>query len=274
MGGREDFDRALEAIMAEKREQLGGPPTPDELLAYLDGELDDASRQSIEARIAVYPDAARALADLSAFPDVELAPGTVEPTDEEVAETWEALRPKLETIRSVPPPQPVPTAPAPPKPAETFRRRPPPVWSLAAAALILLAAGWALGFLAGRGASVQQPEAAVNVAIAELFPLGEITRSAPAEVALPAESEELVLVLGSVDEGRFADYRVEMVDAAGGRTWSSQGLRPTSLGTFHLAFRRGALAPGTYQIHLYGQEGERSTLLATYGLRLLEESGR
>lgn len=268
MGGREDFDRALEAIMAEKREQLGGPPTPEELLAYLDGELDDAERQSIEARIAVYPDAARALADLSSFPDVEPAPGTVEPADEEVAATWEVLRRKLGGVRPAPP--------APLRPAEIGPRRRTPVWKLAAAALVILAAGWIGGFLVGRSASVPQPQAAVNVAIAELAPLEDAARSAPAAVELPARSEELVLVLGlpdGADEGRFADYRAELVDANGARLWSRPGLRPTSLGTFHLAFRRGALAPGTYQIHLYGQEGERGTLLATYGLRLLEAPG-
>jgi hypothetical protein len=265
MGGREDFDRALEAIMAEKREQLGGPPTPEELLAYLDGELDDAARQSIEARIAVYPDAARALADLSSFPDVEPAPGTVEPTDEEVAATWEALRQKLDGVRPAPP--------TPLKPVEIGPRHRTPVWKLAAAALIVLAAGWTGGFLVGRSASVPQPQAAVNVTIAELAPLTDATRSSPAAVELPVGSEELVIVLGLTDEGRFADYRAELVDANGARLWSRPGLRPTSLGTFHLAFRRGALAPGTYQIHLYGQEGERGTLLATYGLRLLEAPG-
>lgn len=265
MGGREDFDRALGAIMAEKREQLGGPPTPEELLAYLDGELDGAARESIEARIAVYPEAARALADLSSFPDVEPAPGTAEPTDEEVAATWQALRRKLGDVK--------PARPTPPRPVEIGPRRRTSVWKLAAAALVMLAAGWTGGFLAGRNASAPQPQAAVNVTISELAPLTDATRSAPETVELPAGSEELVLVLGLADEGRFTEYRAEVVDAAGARLWSGQGLRPTALGTFHLAFRRGALAPGTYQILLYGQEGERGTLLATYGLRLLEAPG-
>jgi anti-sigma factor RsiW len=267
MGGREDFDRALEAIVAEKREQLGEPPTPEELLAYLDGELDDAARQVIEAKIAVYPDAARALADLASFPDVEPAPGTVEPTDEEIAATWQALRQRLGETRPAAPPPRVLAAPS--------RPRRLPAWKLAAAAALVLAA-WTAGFLMGRSASAPQPEAAVNVVIAELSPLETAIRSSPAAVELPARSEELVLVLGlaaDADEGPFADYRAEIVDASGGRLWSRQGLRPTPLGTFHLAFRRGALAPGTYQIHLYGQEGERNTLLATYGLQLLEESG-
>jgi hypothetical protein len=269
MGGREDFDRALEAIVAEKREQLGEPPTPEELLAYLDGELDDAARQVIEAKIAVYPDAARALADLASFPDVEPAPGTVEPTDEEIAATWHVLRHRLGDTQPVSPPLPISIPSATP----VSRPRRLPAWRLAAAAAIVLAAGWAAGFLMGRSVSAPQPEAAVNVAIAELAPLEDANRSSPESVEMPARSEELVLVLGLADEGNFPDYGAEIVDAAGAKLWSRQGLRPTSLGTFHLAFRRGALAPGTYQIHLYGQDGERGTLLATYGLRLLEEPG-
>ncbi len=78
VGGQEDLDKSLKAIMAVKRDELGEPPTPEELLAYRDGRIDPAERRRMEARIAVYPDAARALADLAAFPAVEPAPGTPE----------------------------------------------------------------------------------------------------------------------------------------------------------------------------------------------------
>src|SRR5690349_19328485 len=93
MGGREDLDRAVKTIMASKREELGGAPTPEELIAYHDGLLDPAARQSVEERLAVHPDAARALADLAAFPDLEGAP---ELPDEEMDARWEAFRQRSE----------------------------------------------------------------------------------------------------------------------------------------------------------------------------------
>ncbi|MFP5287044.1 MAG: hypothetical protein ACLGI9_14985, partial [Thermoanaerobaculia bacterium] len=98
--------------MAAKREELGGPPTPEELLAYRDGRLDPAARQSVEARLALHPDAARALADLAAFPEVEPAPGTAELSDEEVEARWMALREKLGEVEKSPhPPAPFPGPP-------------------------------------------------------------------------------------------------------------------------------------------------------------------
>src|SRR5258708_36384544 len=81
--------------MATKRDQWGEPPSPEELLAYRDGLLDPAERQRIEDRIAVYSDAARALADLAAFPEVEPAPGTPELSAEDIAARWLTFRQRL-----------------------------------------------------------------------------------------------------------------------------------------------------------------------------------
>lgn len=258
--GHEDLDNALRAIMAAKREELGEPPTPEELLAYRDGRLDAAARQSVEARLAVHPDAARALADLAAFPEVEPAPGTPELSDEEVEARWMALREKLGEVESPPPPGP---------PLPVLRARPPSALKLAAGALVALG----IGFLAGRASRPDLPEGAVNVTIAELTPVEEGGVRAASEVEVSEESEELVLVLGLLDPREHPDYEAEILDPDGARRWSRQGLRPTPLGTFHLGFRRDVLPPGTYRIHLFGREGNRKTLLATYDLWLVEGSG-
>ncbi len=268
MGGREDLKKAVEAIVAAKRDELGGPPTPGEILAYRDGRLEGSARNGVEARIAADPEASRVLADLADFPNVKPAPGTTEPSDEEIAATWQALRQKLDQVRPA-------TAPPAPLRLDVHRGWSSPrveSWRVAAAAVVVLAAGWTAGYLMGGRATAPKPEAAVNVAIAELAPLEDATRSAAATVELPARAEELVLVLGVADEGSFPDYGVEILDAAGRPLSARQGLRPTELGTFHLAFGRGALPAGVYQIRLLGRNGEQDTLLATYGLRLLEAS--
>lgn len=267
--GREDLENALRAIMAAKREELGEPPTPEELLAYRDGRLDAAARQSVEARLALYPDAARALADLAAFPEVEPAPGTPELSDEDVEARWMALREKLGEVEK-------PLIPGP-----SGRGEPPPTHSGAvspssgSASSLKLAAGALLalgvGFLAGR-ASHPDPEGAVNVTIAELTPVEEGGVRAASEVEVSEFSEELVLVLGLLDPGEYPDYEAEILDPDGVRRWSRQGLRPTPLGTFHLGFRRDVLPPGSYQVLLFGLGGDRRTRLATYDLRLAEDS--
>jgi anti-sigma factor RsiW len=268
VGGREDLERALKAIVAAKREELGEPPAPEELLAYRDGELDVAARQALEARIALHPEVARTLADLAAFPDVEPAPGTWEPSEEDVAAAWQALRRRLGQPAASEPIRRPEAVEAPRATSPRIRTFSP--LRLATAASILLALGWVAGFLTARA---PRSDSAVNVAIVELEPVAEGARSSPQAVELPARSEELVLVLGLADEGEFPDYEAEILDAAGARLWARQGLRPTSLDTFHLAFRRGALPPGTYRAHLYGRHGERRTLLATYSLRFVEPPG-
>lgn len=273
MGGHDDLINSLEAIMAARREELGEPPTPEELLAYRDGRLSPEQRRTIEAKIAVYPDAARALADLRAFPVVAPAPGTPELSDDEIGLRWQTFRKRLGELPPPTRPQVADRAalaqiPAPPRPSIRGWRSAP---RLAAAALVAVTLGWAAGFLAGRG-SRHRSDSAVNIQLAELAPAGQGgLRSAATAVEMPASAEELVLILGAPtpQEREFPDYEAEMVDAAGLRVWSRQGLRPTSLGTFHLSFRRGALAPGSYRVHLFGRAGPGRTLVTTYDLRLL-----
>lgn len=272
MGGQEDLVASLKAIMAAKREELGAAPTPEELLEYRDGGLDPEARQRLEARIAVFPDAARALADLAAFPDVEPAPGTPELSEAEIGERWQAFRQRLAEL-----PEPRATArvaPANPSAAGPRRsRRWPSFMAIAASLLIALVAVWVDGYVRGRRAHDLSPSA-VNVTIAELAPMetgGE--RSAPGRVSFPESSEELVLVLGAPEKDDFPLYEVVVRDRDGRAVWSRQGLSPTPLGTFHLAFRRGLLKADRYRIELFGRDGERRTRLATYELRLAGAPG-
>jgi len=268
VGGQDDLDKSVKAIMAARREELGEPPTPDELLAYRDGRLDPAERQRLEARIAVYPDAARALADLAAFPAVEPAPGTPELSDEEIGARWQAFRERL--------PGRVPSLPWPlsPRGREGEKREEKErgggfSLKLAAAVLAALAIGGAAGYFGGR-ASREVPGSAINVNIAELTPVEEGgSRSTPAVLEVPEGSEELVLVLATPVQKDFSDYEAEIVDAKGARLWSRQGLRPTAMGTFQVSFRSGALTPGTLHVRLFGREGTVRTLLGTYEVTLV-----
>ncbi len=272
MGGQEDFVASLEAIMAGRREALREPPTPEELLAYRDGRLDEAERRAIEAKIDVYPDAARALADLSAFPEVEPAPGAPAISEAEVAGRWQGFRQRLGEggERSQAPyggePEWATAAGA------TPRRR--SLAPLAVAAAVALAVGSVGGFFVGRALRDAQPKADINVTIAELAPLDEDrSRSGDtATVELAASSEALVLILGLTEppgEGEFSDYQVEIVDSEGSTVWSREGLRPSPLGDFHLSLRRGALKPGAYRIQLFGATELARTQLAAYELRLI-----
>lgn len=264
MSGRDDLAAAREAIMARKREELGEPPTPEELLAWRDGRLDTAARELLEARIAVYPDAARALADLAAFPDVDPGPGTPALSDEEIDAGWAAFRQRLEKL-----PRPVPVAVTADRPV--FGRLIP--WQTVAAAILFMALGQLIGYALGR-ASRTVPESPVsparNVTIAELEPLAEGGfRSSVAPVELPATSEAVVLILALPGTEEFSGYEAEILDQNGTRRWSGDGLVPSSLGTIQVSFPRAAFAPGVYGVDLFGVDrAGRTKKVARYELRV------
>jgi anti-sigma factor RsiW len=270
VGGQEDLDKSLKAIMAARREELSEPPTPDELLAYRDGRLDPAERQRLETRIAVFPDASRALADLATFPAVEPAPGTPELSEEEIGARWQAFRERLPE-RAPAPSLPWPLSPRGREGEKTEEKERGGGFSLklAAAVLAALAIGGAAGYFSGR-ASREVPGSAINVNIAELSPVEEGgSRSAPATLEVPEGSEELVLVLATPVQKDFSEYEAEILDAKGARLWSRPGLRPTAMGTFQVSFRRGALRPGKLSVRLFGREGKGRTLLGTYEVTLV-----
>jgi hypothetical protein len=270
VGGQEDLGKSLKAIMATKRKDAGEPPSPEELLAYRDGRLDAAERQRIEERIALYPDAARALADLAAFPDLEPAPGTPELSDEEIDARWQTFRSKLPERPAPPPARATPAVEAAPRRSlrrSSFDPR------LAAAALVILTVGGAAGFLGGRASRVPN-ESAINVKIAEIAPQGEGgSRAAPVPLEMPEGSEELVLVLSPGAQKDFSAYEAEIVDSRGERIWEREGLHPTEPGTFQVSFRQGALKSGNLHLRLFGREGGTKTLIATYELRVTPGAG-
>lgn len=263
MSGHDDFVTAREAIMARKREELGEPPTPEELLAYRDGRLDPAARERLEARIAVYPEAARALADLAAFPDVDPAPGTPALSDEEIDAGWDAFRRRLETL---PRPGPIPIRQIPGR----------SIWRStglqAAAAILLLSIGLGIGYLAGRTSRTTPQSAgpARNVVIAELEPVADDGFRAPAaSFELPEGSEALLLTLALPGTEEFSGYAAEVFDRDDTRQWSGGGLLPSSLGTIQVSFPREAFAPGIYRIDLFGlDEAGGRTRVARYELRV------
>jgi hypothetical protein len=254
--------------MAARRSELGEPPTPEELLAYRDGELTGEARARIEEKIAAFPDAARALVDLAAFPEVRPAPGTREPTDEEVRASWEEFR-RRRLTPSVTEAWAAERRAEPTLP-ESVRR---PSWlRLAAAAALAVAAG-GLGWAIGRFGPPPTDRAAINVAIVELAPVevgGERAGRAGGAITIGPGSEGLVLVLSALEVPGQPSYSAEILDEAGRRVWHRSGLVVMEFGTFRLTFDRGVLGPGRYTVRLLGRSGDREALLATYTLTLLE----
>lgn len=62
---KDDWDAALDAWAHEERERLGGPPEPEEVVAFLRGELPPAEAARIRALLVYYPELNTLLDDVA-----------------------------------------------------------------------------------------------------------------------------------------------------------------------------------------------------------------
>ena len=245
MAGRDELAAEVRELMRRWWSEPGEPPTADELVAYLEGELGPAEHDRIAGKLARYPDAARALAALEAFPDVEPPPGHEPLSDEELEKDWLRLRERMGWAET--------EAGAAMEPGEGAARRGAAAdrfwWSRAAAAAALLlvgaVGGWLVGWLVARDAGA--PSA--SVAVVQLAPVGTALGRglSPAGEEL-AGADRLVLFLASAQPPRPGDYRLTIESADGGAVWQTATARPDPTGTFRVDLPGDFLAPGTFRI--------------------------
>ena len=67
MSTKADWQSVNQELMAEQRQRLGEPPTAEELLAYMNGELSANEEEVMRDRLVAWPEIARSLAE--PFPD-------------------------------------------------------------------------------------------------------------------------------------------------------------------------------------------------------------
>jgi len=280
--------------MARRDLEHAGAPSAEELLAYRDGVLDGEERTRLEVRIAAFPDAARALEDLAAFPDVVPAPGVEPPSEEEIDRGWRSFRNELAALAAkeaeddelgdgagygavLPPP----AAALSPKATSPEPQATNPAWLRLAAALALLAIGATAGWwLRGGG-----DDLSINTVVVELEPVGSLHErsfqplgaleegawQATEPVEIPRDSRRVVLVLAQLDAGQYADYSLRMETDRGETLWSRRGLRRQGDGTFRVDLPGVDLPPGRYRLLLSGQASSGSQLVATYLLAVAGE---
>ncbi len=116
----------------------------------------------------------------------------------------------------------------------------------------------------------------VNTVIAELASPGDVVRGSerePVRIDLPTSASGVTLVLRPAD-GRglpsFRDYAAELVDAAGRRVLTADGLvlQEEPLPAFILHLPRQRLRPGAYTLELYGISASRREKVETYTFRI------
>lgn len=231
-----DWDAAEDEYMQKERERLGGPPTPQEVVAFLRGEMPPADAARVRALLVHYPGLTDLLTD--AVPADE--PAVV--SRKELMHRWESLQPTRPRFRVV--------------------RR-----------LLPLAAMLVVGFLAGSLVQPFRRDVPRTFDMPhELHPLGE--RRSPAQQhahPLSADEQNYLLVLMLAQETNDREYRVDLVDA--GVTpprllWRASGVHRVANRPFAISIPRRFLDRGFYRLELYGIDGAPRHL-ASYAIRVV-----
>lgn len=224
-------------LVAERRRRLGPPPTNEELFAFMRGELSGDDEARVRELLIAYPELARAMSE--PFPEE----GDL--SEIELAAHWKSLQTRIHG-----------------HPAERRVR----FWQWTSAAL---AAAMMLAF----GGIVWQRQASLapRVATSHLLMTDVQRGSGDAATLIPAGDDSYELVISMVDPERFDRYRLELTTAAAARTlWNSEPMRRPGNDTFRVVVPGRFLAPGRYQVVVWGVSGARQERIAAYPFRVAE----
>lgn len=245
------------AMQEELRADQGTPPTPEEILALLEGRLAETDRLRVEEGIAAFPEAARLARALRRFPDQEPSPEEREPDEAAVAARWQAFKRRLDEAGT-----PVGSSDA----VRVTRPRPSPwpVFRLAAA----LVCGLALGVLTT--SVLRRPDARVNLVPVSAVSTGsEGRRAGEARTeTVPAEAGGLLLAVPFAAAGDLPEYALAIYDSEGHRVWQRRGLVRSRQGPFYLVLPPGLLAAGRYRLELTDPAAPSAPPLAEYEMRI------
>lgn len=264
---KDRFDESLQSLAARRR-AAEGHPSPDVLVAYRAGDLTAEQDERIKDHLAICRECSQLVLDLAEFEELEPRE-TIAAVDVQAEEAWQRLRPKLAAEAAPAGAQPVDTRPdrqdppleesAPPpvlraRPPVPFWRRPALPWALAAI-LALCVVG-----LAQRQGGQRQ---------AEIIPL--LALRANEEDATRGSADTLPTITGSaavelplpVDSPEFPAYDVEVVPASGGEA-IPVGRESAPISTLFVSLPRQLLSDGEYRFQVYGIDGGRRDLIATF----------
>ena len=236
---KSDWQAVQQEMIAADRQQLGEPPTAEEMLAYSRGELSSEEEARVRALLVAYPELAQALT--APFPtgdDDSLS-------SEEVSKRWKSFQSRIHG-------------------KEVPRGKVLQFWRASTA----LAAGLALVF-GGLLWREMSHEPRVLPDPQQLYADGHRGGAGEA-VTLTGSDEVFVLIVPLYNPGAFEQFRLEIVDAGpGARTlWRGevQPRRPDD--TFRIEVPRSYLDAGRYRVVLYGVDGAREQRIDTYTIRV------
>ncbi len=261
------FAASSKALADAARRRLSMHPSPEELIAYDDGQLEAAQKEHIQNHLALCRECTSTLLDLAAFPNVQCR--DEDSADQHVPE-WETMQALLHKKKATR----MPLLHRPRRSAERrgeFSR----FFPAALAASLAVIVGLSLWVQTLNQTVREFSRPRINVYHNDLIPLDEDQvremRNGQ-EVTVPQETARFLLILNIGERGSFSDYMVEISDQPGGKVlWSRRGFEPSRYGTFNLELHRDYLPAGRYWLRLHGLDGDRAEILADYQVRIAYE---
>lgn len=227
--------------MQTRRRDRAGEPTPEELIAYSEGSLSADERSDLERRLPAYPEAARALADLRRFPDLEPAPGADPVTPADVERGLADFHSRIEKRVAERQPRTGTSAGA----ANLSPR-----WLPLAAMLVL---GVGLGFGAAKllpSGLAEEPR--VGIQVVQLLPDGDdLRRGSDTGRSLSGPSGgSIVLVLVLPNPADVGPFELRMRGPRNVVAWSQPAVSPQPPGILTLNLPAGSLEESSHSLEL------------------------
>lgn len=251
MNTKSDWQRVNRELMEQQRRELGAPPTAEEMLAYMRGELSPEQEERMRELLVCYPELARGLSE--PFPAEDAAPG--EPgyvSDETMARRWTSLQSRIRHRRGR---------------GRTlgFSHV---ATAIAATVLLLFGAGlWRAQMQATQPRIVTAEE---NVSV----PLTPLTkedgkRGPDSSLEVVENSGKPALLLLPVDQPTSDEYIIKIMrDDRPDPVWDREGLRIREENAFRILVPAGYLEPGGHRVVLHRVHGSRNHLVARYPIHV------
>jgi hypothetical protein len=244
MNPRSNWHAVHEALTEQSRRSYAEPPTAEELLAYRRREVTPEEEERIRALLVAYPALAHAVVQTG--PPEEPQPGDADYVSaQEVDRRFRALRKRLH---------------------RDHREAGRVLYFFQVSTAVAATLALAFGVLLWKARSeLGQP----RLAWEEQLLLPDSRRGiSDTMVTLRAQGESVLLIAPLFDPEKYANYRLELIDASAGATlWTSNAKRGDN-DTFAILVPRRFLRPGLYQLVLYGVSEQRQERLASYTLRV------
>jgi hypothetical protein len=257
MTDKKDWQDANRELMAGQREQLGDPPTAEEILAYSRGELSESEEDRVRDLLVAYPELARMYA--APFPEEGDAV-----SEDQLRAGWNTLQGRLGNRNDV---AVRPDAEAQRGRVLFFRYVPA---SVAAAFALLFFGLFVQAESRARYHAEQSRTPRVLGDPQVLDPEGN--RGAHFETMLRKDGEAYLLKPRLINQVRYAHYRLELLDSKGAQLWFNNSAQPDEYDAFQIVVPHEFLrAGGRYVLRIFGVDGNARKEVGAYDLAVPAE---